>query len=236
MELDGTVLQLACQPTGWDLLAAIERVLSQLAGYAKATTPIAATGYGRALVPGAAIQVTEISCHAAGAEILSPSTAFVVDIGGQDTKAIVTDHGRPVTFEMNDRCAAGTGRFLEMALARLGMGLAELDQIGEVAAAPVKSICAVFAESEIISLLAQGSSRGSIAIGVARSLADKAAALACRISPSAPAILTGGLSECRLLAQALSEAWGFEVANVELGRYAGAIGAASLALTGRLNR
>jgi predicted CoA-substrate-specific enzyme activase len=131
---------------------------------------------------------------------------------------------------MNDRCAAGTGRFLEKSLERLAFDLGDLDGLGSISPVSVTSLCAVFAESEIMSLLFQGVPRESIALGVVKALAEKAAALAARINPVSPIALSGGLSECRSLARALTEAAGQKVFNLEQGRYAGAVGAAALAL------
>ncbi|MDR1296424.1 MAG: acyl-CoA dehydratase activase [Deltaproteobacteria bacterium] len=221
-------LKTVCLPTGWDLPAAVAKVLAVLREDL-GPAPMASTGYGRALAEGAVLRPTEISCHARGASMLRPGAATVVDVGGQDTKAIAVGDGRALSFQMNDRCAAGTGRFLTMTLDRLGMTLDELDHLETREAAPIKSVCAVFAESEMMGLLASGAPRSAIALGVLNSLADKAAALAARLGPGPPVVMTGGLSACRPLAGALSLALGLEVETLGLGRFAGALGAAAMA-------
>jgi len=120
---------------------------------------IVGTGYGRIALPFANRTLTEISCHARGAFFLAPETRTVVDIGGQDSKVISLDeHGRALDFAMNDRCAAGTGRFLQVMAAALGM---DLDDMGDLALrskspAALSSVCTVFAESEVVGLIAQG--------------------------------------------------------------------------------
>ncbi|MDR3205034.1 MAG: acyl-CoA dehydratase activase [Deltaproteobacteria bacterium] len=223
--------ELISRPAGWNLKKAIEEVLETLRELTGPGAIVAATGYGRGLVAGAKLRPTEIGCHAKGAEFLASGTRSVIDIGGQDTKAIGALNGKVLTFQMNDRCAAGTGRFLEKSLERLSLNLEDIDLITGVSPASVASLCAVFAESEIMSLLFQGVSRESIALGVVEALAEKAASLLSKIKPLSPVALTGGLCQCRTLAKTLSKASGVQVINLERGRHAGAIGAALLALS-----
>jgi predicted CoA-substrate-specific enzyme activase len=171
--------------------------------------------------------ITEISCHGRGAEYLRPGVRTVIDIGGQDTKVITLSDGQVNDFLMNDKCAAGTGRFLEMALDRLGLNWADLEsKVPFNTDFRLNSVCAVFAESEMMGLLASGHPRELIIGGALASLADRASALAARLKPQAPAVLTGGLSATPLLARYLSAALKLEVEPLELGFYAGALGAA----------
>jgi predicted CoA-substrate-specific enzyme activase len=158
----------------------------------------------------------------------------VVDIGGQDTKVITVDkRGRAKSFQMNNKCAAGTGRFLDLALNRLGVNFSKLDTfLTDNLQIRLNSLCVVFAESEITGLLAEGRSREEILGGVVTSLADKTTALAARIDLQPPVILTGGLAESQGIAKALSRALGLEVQPTTHGFYAGAIGAAETALHG----
>jgi predicted CoA-substrate-specific enzyme activase len=236
----GRVLRLERTPSGWDLPGAAKLVLHRLrlalppeAG----PLPVVATGYGRARIPQAGRILTEISAHALGADLLRPGVRTVIDIGGQDTKAIAVEGSAAKEFAMNDKCAAGAGRFLEMVLARLELGLEALDEAeaegeAEGGEPPVKlaSVCAVFAESEIMSLLASGAKRQDVLAAAAVSLAERAAALASRLPPKAPAVLTGGLSQSPGFARRLGRALGLEVEPLGLGFYAGAVGAAAAAL------
>jgi predicted CoA-substrate-specific enzyme activase len=150
----------------------------------------------------------------------------VIDIGGQDSKVIAVRDGKASAFQMNDKCAAGTGRFLEMTALRLGVTIEELGQLpcGEVCT--INSMCAVFADSEIVSLLASGTSRQAIAGGVIAAIASRTAAIAAKIEMKPPVLLTGGLSSLDALRLALEARLGVAVECVPLSRFAGAIGAA----------
>ena len=187
-----------------------------------------ATGYGRALLPQADRQVTEITCHARGAAFLCPGISCVVDIGGQDSKAILLDKGGFVAdFAMNDKCAAGTGRFIEMMCRILDCDLDEVDEfVRECSPVEITSMCTVFAESEIISLLAEGHERGDIALGVVRSICRRTAYFAQRLSPSAEVFFSGGLARFGVFRAALEEFIGLPVRTSEMSQYAGALGAA----------
>ena len=187
-----------------------------------------ATGYGRALLPQADRQVTEITCHARGAAFLCPGISCVVDIGGQDCKAILLDKGGFVAdFAMNDKCAAGTGRFIEMMCRILDCDLDEIDEfVRECSPVEITSMCTVFAESEIISLLAEGHERGDIALGVVRSICRRTAYFAQRLSPSAEVFFSGGLARFGVFRAALEEFIGLPVRTSEMSQYAGALGAA----------
>ena len=187
-----------------------------------------ATGYGRALLPQADRQVTEITCHARGAAFLCPGISCVVDIGGQDCKAILLDKGGFVAdFAMNDKCAAGTGRFIEMMCRILDCDLDEVDEfVRECSPVEITSMCTVFAESEIISLLAEGHERGDIALGVVRSICRRTAYFAQRLSPSAEVFFSGGLARFGVFRAALEEFIGLPVRTSEMSQYAGALGEA----------
>lgn len=231
----GELLALAFRPTGWDFSRTGEEVLTELrARTATEYIPVVATGYGRARIAGVVATPTEIGCHARGAARLRPGVSTVVDIGGQDTKVITVDkRGRAKSFQMNNKCAAGTGRFLDLALNRLGVNFSKLDTfLANNLQIRLNSLCVVFAESEITGLLAEGRGREEILGGVVTSLADKTTALAARVDLQPPVILTGGLAESRGIAKALSRALGLEVQPTTHGFYAGAIGAAETALHG----
>ncbi len=233
---EGRVEALALRPTGWDLAETGRLILADLLESRPEPPrdpPVVATGYGREKIP-AARKITEITCHARGAEYLAPGTRCVIDIGGQDYKVIETAGGKVRSFQMNDKCAAGSGRFLEMVLARLGLDLSRLDELLALnRAVTLNSTCVVFAESEIIGLLARGVSREEILGGVVGAMAAKIAGQAARVAVAAPAVLTGGLAVSRGIGRALSQALGQTVEPAVNGLYAGAIGAACLALENR---
>jgi predicted CoA-substrate-specific enzyme activase len=230
---EGRIKALALRPTGWDLAATGSQIMAELLGEhpaLKPDIPVVTTGYGREKIP-AARTVTEITCHARGAEYLAPGARCVIDIGGQDYKVIEIKGGKVLSFLMNDKCAAGSGRFLEMVLDRLELDMAQMDDLLALnRAVALNSTCVVFAESEIIGLLAGGISREEILGGVVSSRATKIASQAARVGVAAPAILTGGLALSRGISQALSKSLGQAVEPAVNGLYAGAIGAACLAL------
>ena len=157
-----------------------------------------ATGYGRRICETHwdCRTVTEIKAVAAGARHLFPFCRTLLDIGGQDTKAVALDAaGRTVKFEMNDKCAAGTGRFLEVMAMALGLTLAEFAEaaLGAPFTAQVNDMCTVFAESEVVTLIARGTPKDALARGLHLSVARKAAALAQRVGLQAPVLLCGGV-------------------------------------------
>ncbi|MDF2956906.1 MAG: Benzoyl-CoA reductase/2-hydroxyglutaryl-CoA dehydratase subunit [Candidatus Alkanophagales archaeon MCA70_species_1] len=137
---------------------------------------VVSTGYGRSRVPFADRQITEITCHARAAKFFFPDAHTIIDIGGQDSKVIrIDDDGKVVNFVMNDRCAAGTGRFLEVMAAALEVDLEKLSELARKAKrhVEVSSVCAVFAESEVISLIASGHEKTDIAAAIFRAIARR---------------------------------------------------------------
>jgi (R)-2-hydroxyacyl-CoA dehydratese activating ATPase len=192
---------------------------------------IVATGYGRGMIRMADTTITEITCHAAGVRHGVNDAATVIDIGGQDSKVVWIGAGGKVRdFEMNDRCAAGTGRFLEMVAARLGVGLDEIGAMARRSARPavISSMCAVFAETEIVGLLATGASREDIAAGVQASISRRIAGMAGR-GLAAPVVFTGGVALVPGMDAALEEALGCVVRVAARPQMTGALGAAILA-------
>lgn len=198
-------------------------------GITKENAIYVATGYGRVSVPYADKSVTEITCHGKGAWYLFEKNGTVIDIGGQDTKGIFLKNGRVMKFIMNDKCSAGTGKFLEVMTNRLGLTMEELSGLA-VHGAPttISSMCTVFAESEVISLIGKGTPREDIAYGVIESVVTKVIQLISQV-PADQYFLTGGLCEDPYIIGRLSHALGAPVESVPLARYAGAIGAALLA-------
>jgi predicted CoA-substrate-specific enzyme activase len=192
---------------------------------------IVATGYGRKLITEAAATITEISCQAAGVSHCLPQARTVIDIGGQDSKLLHLAAGGSITdFSMNDRCAAGTGRFLEVVAARMGVRLAGLGQMVSRSRRPavISSMCVVFAESEIIGLLAQGATPEDIIAGVQASIAARVAAMAGRrVAP--PVVFTGGVALVPGMSVALGTALGEPVTVAPDPQLTCALGAAILA-------
>lgn len=191
---------------------------------------VAATGYGRVAVDYADFVITEITCHGRGGRELAGNECAIIDVGGQDTKVILVDQGMIQDFLMNDKCSAGTGKFLEIMANRLGVTLQELfDMAAEGTVLPISSLCTVFAESEVINYIGEGRKREDIAAGVVDSVAAKVAQLSQRKNLPEKVILTGGLSSSEYFTKILSEKIGQNVDPTEHGRYAGALGAAFLA-------
>jgi (R)-2-hydroxyacyl-CoA dehydratese activating ATPase len=216
-----------------------ERLASELfertcreAGVAQtAVEAIVATGYGRKSVRFADTTITEITCHARGVYQVAPEARTIIEIGGQDSKCLTLEDGGHVRdFAMNDRCAAGSGRFLEVVAARLGVDLAALGELSRQSSKPalISSMCVVFAETEIVGLLAEGLPAPDIAAGVQNAIAQRVVALAAR-SVAAPVYFTGGVALQAGMARALEAALGCPVKISPLPQYTGALGAAVLA-------
>lgn len=191
---------------------------------------VAATGYGRIAVDFADYVITEITCHARGGREMAGNDVSIIDVGGQDTKVILVADGMVQDFLMNDKCSAGTGKFLEIMANRLGITLQELFDMAKTGdVLSISSLCTVFAESEVINYIGEGKKREDIAAGVVDSVAAKVAQLSSRKSLSNNVILTGGLSHSEYFTDILSKKVGKTVKPTKDGRYAGAIGAALLA-------
>ena len=192
---------------------------------------IVATGYARNAIASADTTITEITCHAAGVRRWAPQGRTIVEIGGQDSKVIqLDDSGQVRDFAMNDRCAAGTGRFLEVVADKLEV---PLDALGELAAestspAAISSMCVVFAETEIIGLLAAGEERANIVAGVQHAITSRVAAM---VGPKAgqPIIFTGGVAMVPGMDIALADSLGASVQIAKEPQMTGALGAAILA-------
>lgn len=194
---------------------------------------LVATGYGRHLlrerlgIPA----ITEIRAHAVGAQKLFPGCRTVIDIGGQDSKVIRLDNGRQVNFEMNDRCAAGTGRFLEVMATTLGYSLSEfgLTALRAESAAVINSMCTVFSESEVVSLIAKGIARDSIALGLHESIVNRLLALAGRVGVESPLVLCGGVARNPCILALLEKKLTTRLLVPDEPQIVGALGAALIA-------
>lgn len=192
---------------------------------------IVATGYGRNIVETADTTITEITCHGRGVFHLESEARTIIDIGGQDSKVLRLESGGAVRdFSMNDRCAAGTGRFLEVVAERLGVAIEELGRLAESSRAPatISSMCVVFAETEIIGLLASGTAPEDIVAGVQSAIATRINAMAGR-GVEEPVLFTGGVALVPGMKEALARALGHVVSVSPEPQYTGAYGAALIA-------
>jgi predicted CoA-substrate-specific enzyme activase len=195
-----------------------------------------ATGYGRERAD-ADYKVTEITCHGRGAHQVFPQAQTVIDIGGQDSKAIRLDSdGRVVNFAMNDKCAAGTGRFLEVMARAMEIEVSQMGELDRSAALEksrkrlhVSSVCTVFAESEIVGLLARGEKREDVIHAVHNSVAERVFGLVSRVGVAPPIALTGGVAKNRGMQRALEEKIGLSILVPEEPQIMGAFGAALIA-------
>jgi predicted CoA-substrate-specific enzyme activase len=192
---------------------------------------IIATGYGRLNVPFADRHITELSCHARGVFSLFPSVRTAIDIGGQDAKCMRIHKGRLVSFVMNDKCAAGTGRFLEVTAAALGIKLQDMGDVSLNASKKIQisNLCTIFAQQEVIALLSRGEKAEDIVAGLHDALASRIAALARRLGIEPDLVLTGGVAKNAGMVRAMKESLGCEILVPEEPLITGALGAAILA-------
>ena len=192
---------------------------------------IIATGYGRINVPFADAQVTEISCHMRGVNWLFPDVRTIIDIGGQDSKGIRLEDGKLVNFVMNDKCAAGTGRFLEVISDVLGVKLEEIGALSLKSTRPadISSLCTVFAEQEALMRLSEGVPIEDILAGIHKANASRIYAMVRRINIVKEVAITGGGAKNIGLRQALADRIGFPVVVPEEPLITGALGAALIA-------
>lgn len=191
-----------------------------------------ATGYGRMTFAGADKQISEISCHARGVLFYIPQAKTVIDIGGQDAKVIkIGPQGNMENFVMNDKCAAGTGRFLEVMARVLEVDVCDLAALAEESVQPVtiSSTCTVFAESEVISRLASNTSPADVAAGVHQSVSRRIAGLASRLGLEPLVVMTGGVAKNRDVVKAISNELSIPVQVCPDSQTTGALGAALLA-------
>jgi len=226
---NGTIVDYRQADTGYDPMAAARRLL-QGVFYDR----ILATGYGRGQfeVDFDAPTVTEIKAHAAGARYFFPEATTVLDIGGQDSKAIcMNDAGRVVKFEMNDRCAAGTGKFLEIMARSLGFSLEHFaaEALEAEKDIQINSMCTVFAESEVTSLVARGEDRRNIALGLHKSVVRRAVGMLRRVAGDEPVVFSGGVAKNRCMHRLLEETLQQAVMRAEEPQMTGALGASLLA-------
>jgi predicted CoA-substrate-specific enzyme activase len=224
----GQVCHFFTLPTGWNGREAAQTIYQRLEELGVANSMrCVATGYGRVCVDYADKVVTEITCHGKGGWALFHKNGTIIDVGGQDTKIITVEDGMVTDFLMNDKCAAGTGKFVEVMATRLGASLEEFYALAQ-AGIPlaISAMCTVFAESEVISHIGAGAKREDLAAGVVDSVASRVANLAVQHGVRGEVFLTGGLCDSPYFLGVLSQKLGREVVTHPFARYAGALGAA----------
>ena len=233
----GAIVARALSDTGAYLVRAAERAFAsalEQAGLRRDQVgQIIGTGYGRFKVEFGDAQVTEISCHAKGAWTLIPATRTVIDIGGQDTKAIkVSDHGEVLDFAMNDKCAAGSGRFLTNSAEAVGLDVSEMGGRSMTAKQPVRlsTVCTIFVETDILTYLAQGKKVDDILAGVHGAIGARTVALVRRVGAESEVTFTGGVAKNIGIVKAVEEKLGMSVNVSPDSHYTGALGAAIFAM------
>jgi len=232
---DGVVTRRFLCPTPFRPADAIHEAWETLRAGLAETPFLTLTGYGRQLVDFADKQVTEISCHGLGARLLAPETRTVIDIGGQDSKVIQLDAGGNLSdFLMNDKCAAGTGRFLEVMARSLDTQMEMLGPLSATSSADVRisSTCTVFAESEVVALVAKGVPKEDIIRGLHRSVAERVYAMVARLRAEPPFVMTGGVAKNSGVVAALEQRLGTRILLPEEPQIMGALGAAIIAARG----
>ncbi len=235
LDKDGSNLSTIKGPTGAEhrqlanevMKMALEQANLQL----EDITYIMATGYGRLNVPFADRQITELTCHARGVYSLFPGVRTAIDIGGQDAKCMKVSNGKLVDFVMNDKCAAGTGRFLEVIAAALGIRMEDLGELSlkSTKKISISSFCTIFAQQEIVSRLSEGDKAEDIIAGMHFALASRVASLAQRLKIEPDVVLTGGVAKNAGMVKAMTENLGCELLVPPDPLITGAMGAAILA-------
>jgi predicted CoA-substrate-specific enzyme activase len=232
----GEILAYSVIPTGANSETAAGEVfadvLSRAGLDASGVASIAATGYGRGSVPFASRTITEITCHAVGARHLSPDVATVIDIGGQDSKVIrLGSDGRVEDFSMNDKCAAGTGRFLEVMATALETDLQSLGKLSLASTQQIRisSTCTVFAESEVVSLVARGVPKEDIIRGLHEAVAERIYGMVRRLRAKGPYVMTGGVAKNSGVVQAIESRLKASLYLPPEPQIVGALGAAIMA-------
>lgn len=219
-------------PTGWSSIETANRIqekLSEMNIYVN-NSKVVATGYGRVSVPYANKAITEITCHGKGVHYLLGEDSTIIDIGGQDTKIITLKNGKVTNFTMNDKCAAGTGKFMELMSNTLGVSIYDLAKMAlEGENINISSMCTVFAESEVISMIGEGKNREDIARGIINSITGRVSSMLFKHGSSDTIYLTGGLCEVEPFIELLSNKLDTKIQTNSLARYAGSIGASLLA-------
>jgi predicted CoA-substrate-specific enzyme activase len=235
IDTDGTILSTIKGPTGPEHRQLANEVMKRALEQANLRLDdiayIVATGYGRLNVPFADDQITELSCHARGVSSIFPNVRTAIDIGGQDAKCMKIRHGKLVDFVMNDKCAAGTGRFLEVIAATLGIKLEDLGALSlkSIKKVAISNVCTIFAQQEIVARLSEGEKAEDIIAGMHDALASRVVTLARRLKIEPDVVLTGGVAKNIGMVKAMKESLGCKILVPQEPLLTGALGAAILA-------
>jgi predicted CoA-substrate-specific enzyme activase len=236
VDSQGNILGSHLVPTGASGTSAAKMCLGELSskiGIDTAGIVTISTGYGRSLIDFAEKSVTEITCHSIGVHQLNPEIRLLIDVGGQDSKVVlIGENGRPTDFELNDKCSAGTGRFLEVMARVLDVSIDELGPLALQSNSPstISSTCTVFAESEVVGRIGAGESPKDIAAGVHAAMASKIGSLSKRVGVANLVGITGGVALNPAFRYYLSRQLGTELWMPENPQLTGALGAALLSL------
>ncbi|MGO3797127.1 MAG: acyl-CoA dehydratase activase [Pauljensenia sp.] len=231
IDRDGQVLARALRPEGIGSTAGetvLREAVEEACGGFEGVGFIVATGYGRKIFPHSDRQVSELSCHTRGVAHVVPGVRTLIDVGGQDAKAMsINAEGVMTAFQMNDKCAAGTGRFLEVMASILHVGIGDLETEYFASTDPVKisSTCTVFSESEVISQLARGAKREDVVAGICQSVASRFAALVSRVGVEPKVCISGGVARNHGVRDALARDLGVPIEAPPYAQYMGALGA-----------
>ncbi len=234
IDADGKICARVVGPTGAEHRRLANKVMEETLERANLSfgeiSYVIATGYGRLNVPFADRQITELTCHARGVVSLFPTVRIAIDIGGQDAKGLQINDGKLVDFVMNDRCAAGTGRFLEVIASALGLKVEELGGISLKSTNKVKisSTCTVFAQQEVVSRLSEGVPLEDIVAGLHDAIASRAVRMVRRLKIEPDVVFTGGVAKNIGVVNAMKENLGCEVSVPDDPLLSGALGAALL--------
>jgi len=236
LDSSGKIVAKSLMLTGSSAIQAVEKTIrniSSLSNIDLKGIPVISTGYGRARVELAEKSVTEITCHSVGVYHINPNIRLLIDVGGQDAKVIrIGPSGRPEDFELNDKCSAGTGRFLEVMARVLEVSIDDLGPLALQSKKPssISSTCTVFAESEVIGHIGAGESAADIAAGVHVSMVSKISALSKRVGVKEPVCVTGGVALNPAFRYHLANQLGVDLWVPEEPQLTGALGAAVIAL------
>lgn len=236
LDSSGNIIAKSLMLTGASAKQAVETTLLNISSSSNIDlngVPVISTGYGRARVELAEKSVTEITCHSVGVHYINPNIRLLIDVGGQDSKVIrIGPSGRPEDFELNDKCSAGTGRFLEVMARVLEVSIDELGPLALQSKTPcsISSTCTVFAESEVIGHIGAGKSASDIAAGIHISIVSKISALSKRVGVKEPVCVTGGVALNPAFKHHLSNQLGVELWVPDEPQLTGALGAAVIAL------
>lgn len=233
---DGQILSHVIAPTGFDVIHTANEITESALEKAGCSLEdlgfVVSTGYARSAVPFANKQLTEISCHAKGARFISPAVRTIIDIGGQDSKVIgLNEAGNITEFSMNEKCAAGTGRFFEVMANVLKLDISQMgaEALKSQNPCPISSTCTVFAESEMVSLRAQGVRREDLIAGIHKAAASRIANMGKHIGYKPEVVLTGGVAKNIGVKKFLEDEIKMEITVPEEPQIIGALGAALIA-------